>query len=201
MFFDKAVKLVTDVLPHADVPRTGTLVAAGFGMENGTSPEQLSRELRETVDDRYLDARRRVVALSLTAAGCMGLIGLYQLGIIKHIPEPPLPAMDADEVDASGEAYEKLRVGDAFLGFVSYGVTMLLAAAGGRERRRKQRWLPVTLAGKAIVDTAQAARLTVDQWTKHRAFCFWCLTAAAATFITLPLTFREARAAISEAAG
>jgi hypothetical protein len=159
--------------------------------------EQLSLELRHTEGDRHLDARRRIVGLSLTAAGCMGLIGLYQLGIIKHIPEPPLPGMDADTVDASAEAYEKLRVGDAFLGFVSYGVTMLLAAAGGRHRWREQRWLPLALAGKGALDAAQAAKLTVEQWTKHRAFCFWCLTAATATFITLPLTLREARAAIS----
>lgn len=55
----------------------------------------------------------------------------------------------------------------------------------------------VTLAGKAAVDAAQAAKLTADQWTTHRAFCFWCLTAATATFITLPLTWREAKAALS----
>jgi uncharacterized membrane protein len=127
----------------------------------------------------------------------MGLIGLYQLGIIEHIPEPPPPGMDADKVDASAEAFEKLQVGDAFLGFVSYGVTLLFVAAGGRDRWRQQRWLPVALAGKAAIDAAQAARLTVDQWTKHRAFCFWCLTAAAATFAALPLTWREARAALS----
>jgi hypothetical protein len=161
------------------------------------NPEQLSRDLRETTADEYLDARRRVACLSLTAAACMGLIGLYQLGVIKHIPEPPLPGMNADKVDASAEAYERLRVGDAFLGFVSYGVTMLLAAAGGTDRWRNQPWLPIALSGKAALDAAQAAKLTIDQWTKHRAFCFWCLTAATATFITLPLTWREARAAIS----
>jgi hypothetical protein len=162
------------------------------------NPEALSVELRETEGDPHLDDRRRIASLSLTAAACMGLIGLYQLGVIKHIPEPPLPAMDADKVDASGQAYEKLQVGDAFLGFVSYGVTMLLAATGGRSRWREQPWLPIALAGKAAVDAAQAAKLTVDQWTKHRAFCFWCLAAAAATFITLPLTWREARAALSQ---
>lgn len=83
------------------------------------------------------------------------------------------------------------------MGFVSYGVTLLLAAAGGRRRWREQQWLPITLAGKAAIDATQAAKLTVGQWTKHRAFCFWCLTAAAATFVTLPLTWREARAALS----
>jgi hypothetical protein len=160
-------------------------------------PEQLSLELRRTEGDKYLDTRRRIAGLSLTAAACMGLIGLYQLGIIKHSPEPAPPGMDADKVDASAEAYEKIQVGDAFIGFVSYGVTMLLAAAGGRRRWLEQRWLPIALAGKAVADAAQAATLTVDQWTKHHAFCFWCLTAAAATFIALPLTWREARAALS----
>lgn len=160
-------------------------------------PATLSRDLRETDEDPHLDNRRRVAALSLTAAACMGLIALYQLGILKHIPEPPLPKLDADKVDASAEAYEKLQVGDAFLGFVSYGVTMLLAAAGGTRRWQEQPWLPLTLAGKAAIDAAQAAKLTVDQWTKHRAFCFWCLTAAAATFVTLPLTWPEAKAALT----
>lgn len=52
--------------------------------------------------------------------------------MIRHIPEPPLPALDADEVDGPAEAFERLEVGDAFLEFVSYGVTMLLAAMGPR---------------------------------------------------------------------
>jgi hypothetical protein len=160
-------------------------------------PETLSAELRETDGDRHLDNRRAVACLSLTAAACMGFIGMYQLGVIKHLPEPPLPRMDADAVDASGEAYAKLRVGDAFLGFASYGVTLLLAAAGGVRRHRSQPWLPLTLAAKAALDAGQAARLTVEQWTKHRAFCFWCLTAEAATFATLPLTWSEARAALA----
>jgi hypothetical protein len=41
-------------------------------------------------------------------------ISLYQLGIIKHIPEPPGAAFDADKVDASAAAYGRLSVGDAY---------------------------------------------------------------------------------------
>jgi hypothetical protein len=33
--------------------------------------------------------------------------------------------MDADAVDASAQDYAKLQVGDAFIGFVSYGATTL----------------------------------------------------------------------------
>ena len=56
--------------------------------------EDLSRELRQT-SDPTMSRRRGVIALSLAAAGSMGLIALYQSGLIRHIPEPPLPALDA----------------------------------------------------------------------------------------------------------
>jgi hypothetical protein len=125
----------------------------------------------------------------------MGVIALYQIGATKHVPEPPLPLLDADKVDASKEAYEKLSVGDAFIGFVSYGVTMLLAAAGGPRRHVSHPWLPRALAVKAAFDALQAAKLTVDQWTKHRAFCSWCLTAAGATFAVIPAVIPELRLA------
>lgn len=158
-------------------------------------PGKLSEEIR-LAQDALTRRRRRVVALSLTSAACMGVIALYQIGVTKHIPEPPLPMLDADEVDASEEAYERLSVGDAFIGFVSYGVTMLLAAAGGPRRHVTHPWLPRALAVKAAFDAAQAAKLTVDQWTKHRAFCSWCLTAAGATFAVIPAVIPELRASI-----
>lgn len=158
-------------------------------------PEELSEQLR-TSDDPVMTARRRVVGLSLISAGCMAVVAAYQIGLIRHVPEPALPGLDADAVDGSGNAYEKLSTGDAFLGFVSYGVTMLLAAIGGPRRYETHPHLPVALAAKAAVDAAQAARLTRDQWAHHRAFCSWCLTAAAATFVVLPTVLPELRAVL-----
>lgn len=81
---------------------------------------------------------------------------------------------------------------------MSYATTLTLAAAGGADRWKTRPLVPLALAAKATVDAAQAARLTYDQWAKHRAFCSWCLSAAAATFITLPLTIPEARKAWRE---
>ncbi len=155
----------------------------------------LSHELR-TSQDAHLRRRRRVVALSLVAAGAMGVITLFQMGITKHVPEPPLPKLDADKVDASAEAYAKLATPDAVLGLGSYAATMTLAAMGGADRVRTQPWLPLALAAKVGFDVLQAGKLTVDQWTKHRAFCSWCLLAAAATFAMAPLVVPEAREAL-----
>lgn len=158
-------------------------------------PRELSRQLRLD-DDPYLANRRAVTVLSLGAASAMGLIVLYQMGVIKHLPDLPGRRFNADKVDASEEAYKLLSTPDAALGFASYAATLTLAAAGGRDRMHTQPWLPLALAAKASVDALQAARLTRDQWVKHKAFCIWCLLAAGATFAALPLTLPEAKAAV-----
>ena len=155
---------------------------------------RISEDLR-TVSSRDLARRRGIVALSLVASASMAVITLYQVGLIKHLPEPPLPMMNADKVDASTEAYEKFSTPDAILGLGSYAATMGLAAMGGADRVERMPWIPIALAGKVAFDVVNAAKLSVDQWTKHRAFCFWCLVAAAATFATAPLVVPEALAA------
>lgn len=158
---------------------------------------ELSHQLRHG-NSRFLNRRRAVVGLSMVTMGSMGLITLYQVGIIKHLPEPPLPRLDADKVDAAGEAYARFATPDAVLGLASYAGTTLLAAIGGIERAERQPWMPLALAVKVLIDAGQAGILTVDQWTKHRAFCFWCLLAAAATFAQLPLVLPEARTALDQ---
>ena len=154
----------------------------------------LSKELRTGSGD-FLEERRGVVVASLTAIGCMGLIALYQMGVIKHLPEPDLPWLDADKVDASEEGYAHLQMGDAAIGLGSYAITLGLAAMGPKDRATTQPWIPLALAAKATADAAQAAKLTYDQFAKHKAACLWCLIAAAATFVTLPLVLGEAAVA------
>ncbi len=159
--------------------------------------ERLSHQLREG-SDKYLRRRRAIVGLSLTSIASMGVITLYQMGLIKHLPEPPLPYLDADKVDASAEAYETLSVPDATLGLLNYSATIILAAMGGKDRACEQPYLPLALLAKTLVDATQAGKLTVDQWTKHRAFCSWCLLAAGTTVATVPLAVPEARAAMRQ---
>ncbi len=158
-------------------------------------PEQLSEELRRGKGGD-LTRRRGVTALTLTAMGALGVVTLYQMGLLKHVPEPPLPGLDADAVDAAPEAYQLLSMPDGVLGIGSYAVTMALAAMGGSDRAKEQPWIPLALAAKAVVDSGNAARLSWDQWSKHRAFCSWCMVAAVATWASLPLVVPEARSAL-----
>lgn len=164
---------------------------------NPAQAEELGRELRQG-SDATLKRRRGVVGLSIISIASMGIIALYQIGILKHVPEPPLPVFDAGKVNGSAQAYMYLSTPDAVLGLGSYAATLSLAAMGPANRAEKQPWVPIALAVKVGADAILAGKLTVDQWTKHRALSFWCLLSAGSTFLGLPLVIPEARAALRE---
>jgi hypothetical protein len=165
--------------------------------EKTRKAEELSQQLRLGTGE-FLVQRRAIVALSLIAISSMNLIALYQMGIIKHLPEPPLPMLDSDRVDASAEAYSRFSTPDAILAIGDYAVTAGLAAMGGQNRAKKRPWIPIALAAKVAFDTFQAIRLFRDQFTKFHAFCFWCLLTASTTLVTVPLVIPETCAAIRQ---
>lgn len=140
--------------------------------------------------------RRGVFGLFLAASASMSVIALYQLGILKHVPEPRLPRFDSENITGSAKAYSLLATPDAVLAMSSYAATMTLAAMGVADRANEQPLLPIALAAKVGFDAVVAAKYTLDEWRKHRRLCFWCLLASAATFASVPLVIPEARSAI-----
>lgn len=163
-------------------------------------PKELSEQLRMG-SGKTLGRRRAVIGQSLMASAAMGTITLYQTGIIPHLPDPPLPFVNSEKVDASEEAYRILHAPDGALGLGSYAATLTLAAMGDENRAQTHPWIPLALAVKVGFDAIYAAKLTVDQWTKHRAFCVYCLIAAGATFATTPLVIPEALTALGHLFG
>jgi uncharacterized membrane protein len=160
------------------------------------NPQELGRQLR-TGTAPFLKQRRTIAGLSLASMGSLALISLYQIGLIPHLPEPPLPHFNADKVNGSAEAYAKLDTPDAILGLGSYAATMALAMMGSAERYRDRPWLPLALAAKLALDAGLAAQLFTNQLTRQKAFCFWCLLISAATFGRLPFAIPETKAALA----
>ena len=113
-------------------------------------PEELSRQLREATGG-FLEQRRKIAGLALAAAGSMGLISLYQTGVIKSLPDPPLSLFDSEKVNA--EAYSRLSMPDAPLGLGSYAATLGLAAMCGENRAEEKPWIPLALAAKTLAPT------------------------------------------------
>ena len=139
------------------------------------TPAELRRQLR-TGQGRFLDARRLMAGLPLAASASLGLPGA-----IERLPDLPFALFDANKVDASDEAYALFATPDGVLGLANYAATLALIAAGGRDRAREHPWLPLALAAKLTLDALASGKLTLDQWTKHRAFRIWCLLGASAT--------------------
>jgi hypothetical protein len=159
---------------------------------------QLSEELRQGRGG-FLGTRRAVAGLAVFSTAVLGGIALYQLGITRHLPDPPFPGFDSDKVNGSPEAYSHLAVPDGLLGMLSYSATACLAGMGGREREKSARWIPLAMGAKALLDAAMAAKLTRDEISKFHAFSFGSLLVAAATFTALPLALREAAHALRTA--
>lgn len=162
--------------------------------ENRREAEMLSQQLRHS-SSPFMHLRRWIFGLSTLSALSMEFISLYQMGIIGHLPDPPLPHIDSDAVDASATAYEKLETPDAVLGMVNYGVTMMLTAMGAPDRAEKQPWIPLAMAAKTAFDTYNAAKLYFTQKNK-KTYCIYCITAATATALTVPLALPEAYKAL-----
>lgn len=154
------------------------------------SPDTLRRQWRRDREGT-LARRRGVAGLALLAAGSMGVVALYQLGLIEHLPDLPLPGLDSQAVVGSDEAYARLEMPDAVLGVGCYAVTLGLAVMGGDDRAGRHPWLPLALGTKVAFDSFQAGRLALGQWPKYRALCSWCLLATAATFAMVPLAVPE----------
>ena len=167
---------------------------AGLGRRSTPEAEAVSDALRRGAD-AFLTRRRRTAALCLASIGSLGIVAAYQNGLIRRLPEPPLPGLDADRVDASGEAYQFLKTPDAALGIASTAITLILAGMGDADRSQRRRWIPLALAAKALLDAAFGLFLTAEQATKHRRFCSFCLLAALTNLATVPQTWPEARAA------
>lgn len=162
---------------------------------NNQKSETLATSLRQSSGE-HLRRRRGIFGLFLAASASMSIIALYQLGILKRVPEPSLPGFDSDKVTGSPQAYALLETPDAVLAMGSYAVTMTLAAMGPADRANEQSVLPIALAAKIGFDAILAAKYTLKEWSDHRAMCFWCLIASTATIASIPLVVPEARRAI-----
>jgi uncharacterized membrane protein len=153
-------------------------------------PRQLSHELRNTTSPD-LERRRAIIALSAFGALLGQIVAFYQTGIVKTLPDPPIPLFDSARVDASNYAYKRLDTPDGLMMVTTFTITAWLAGAGGRERARRQPLLPVLMGVKLAFDAATTVKLAQEEWAENKALCFYCQLASLGTFVSLILAVPE----------
>jgi uncharacterized membrane protein len=155
-------------------------------------PRELSRELREETSGD-LARRRWTIGLSFAGSAIGMVVGAYQTGILKRLPDIlPGRIFDAEKVDASDYAYERMQMPDGPLMAITYGITAALAAAGGKDRARQNPALPIAASAKAGYDLVTCVRLAREEWRENKALCSWCQIATLVSAATLALTLPEA---------
>lgn len=158
-------------------------------------PAVLSHELRlGTGPD--LRRRRWILGLSLFGTLMAQVVLLFQMGLLRRLPDPPVGPFDATKVDASDYAYKRMAVPDGVLMLVTYAVTAALAAAGGKDRARQDPALPLLMAAKTGYDSWTCLKLAREEWAENRALCGWCQGATLASLASLALALPEAGRAL-----
>jgi hypothetical protein len=160
-----------------------------------TSPTTLSRELRHGRDPDLV-RRRWVVGLSLFGAAMGGVVGAYQMGLVRRLPDPPAGPFDSGRVDASDYAYKRFDAPDGLIMVLTYAASALLAGAGGADRARDTPWLPLVSAAKAAYDVQTAAKLAREEWDGNEALCAYCQAATLLTLANAALALPEAGEAV-----
>ncbi|KAA2236662.1 vitamin K epoxide reductase family protein [Salinarimonas soli] len=159
------------------------------------SPRELSRQLREETSED-LARRRWTLGLSFVGVGAGMIVGLYQTGILRRLPDLPSKYFDATRVDASTYAYKRMQTPDGLLMVASYAVTAILAGAGGRDRARENPALPIALAAKTVYDAGVALKLGKEEWDENGALCGYCQAATLASLASVALALPEAVKAV-----
>lgn len=153
----------------------------------------LRKELQDGASED-LNYRRGIIALSLLGIGAMTAVTLLQTGIVKHLPDPPLPDFDSDKVNSSDTAYA-MGVPDGAMSLASLAANIPIAAFGGIDRAEKMPFVPLAAAIKASVEAMVAGWYFYQMPAKEKKWCAYCIVGAAANVGIAALTLLEAKKA------
>lgn len=140
--------------------------------------------------------RRAVVGASLLGIASMAATTLLQTGVIRHLPDPPLPGFDSDKVNLSKRAFP-FGIPDGPLAMLMFAGNLPLAGYGGIDRARWTPWVPLLAGAKALADAGVTGSYLYQMPVEEHAWCGYCITAALAAFAIVALTMPEALDAVA----
>lgn len=153
-------------------------------METTLSPVQ---EIRAHEDE--LSKNRRSIGV-LSAIGLLDFIpiSLFQIGMIRHLPDIPNKLFDSDYVNSSDEA-QVAGLPDGPVALMMYGANLALAAAA-MKRKKETNVFDYLIAGNSIGQAAGGAYYLYNMAAVQKKVCIYCVTGALINFATLIPVFR-----------
>ena len=163
------------------------------------NPQYIRDTLRQG-DDPDLRSRRAVIALSVVGLASMTATSLFQTGLLRRLPSPPLPGSDSERVALDQTAYP-LGLPDGTIALAGFALNLPLAAYGGADRARRMPWLPLFSTAKAAADLGICLFYLAQMPTRMKAWCIYNFVATAANVGILVQSLPEARRALTALGG
>lgn len=153
-------------------------------MDTALSPVQKIRKRSSTKAEN-----RRDIGL-LSAIGLLDFvpISLYQLGVIRHLPDLPGKIFDSDYVNASKEA-QIAGLPDGPVSLLMYAANLVLVG-GALKRKNKRNVFDYLIAGNALGQAAGGAYYLYTMAAKEKKICPYCVAGALINFATLVPLYR-----------
>jgi hypothetical protein len=172
---------------HESVRRSVELASMTGTDERG--PLTLREDLRHRHSDG-LRRRRAIVVLSMLGLASSALVTLYQVGLVRHLPDPLFRRVHADNVNAPCVSYQ-YGLPHAMLSLATHTANILFAGMGTDARASITPWIPIVAAGKAAADAGVAVtHLASDRHGSERSWCGYSLidavTRLGAAMLALP---------------
>ena len=132
---------------------------------------------------------RRNIAL-LSAIGLLDFvpISLYQLGVIRHLPDLPGSIFDSDYVNASKEA-QVAGLPDGPVSLMMYAANLVLIS-GAIKKKKKRNVFDYLIAGNSLGQAAGGAYYLYNMATEQKKICPYCVAGALINFASLVPLYR-----------
>lgn len=122
----------------------------------------------EKVETTALPNATAMMACCGGAIAALVPVALYQTGVLRRLPDPPMEVFASERITSSKVAHP-MGVPDALLGLGSFGATLGLVLAA----RRSAAVRPV-LGAKLAIDAGTAMFNLGRQVVVFRKLCSWC---------------------------
>ena len=159
-----------------------------------------TRDLLRHGSSPDLRRRRATIVLSVVGMASMATTTLFQTGVLRRLPSPPLPGSNSERVALDPVAYP-LRVPDGAVALAGFGLNVPLAAWGGPDRARKLPWLPLLTTAKAAVDLGICGFYLSQMPTRMKAWCIYNFVATTCSTAILAYSLPEAKRALASLRG
>lgn len=141
-------------------------------------------------NSKRLSNQRNIGLLAILGLLNFSFISLYQMGIVKNIPDPPGKFFDSDKANGSLHAYAT-GTPDGPLAIVAYGVTLILATFKGDSMSGRPRWADRVLLFLSLINGSSAASYMKNMIEKQERACPYCIAGAIINGLILAFSIKQ----------